>query len=51
VNDLFLIQQTDSISETLAMELRGRFKDEPLYLEVIEALFNLDDAKPEWDRR
>jgi hypothetical protein len=23
VNDLFLIQQTDSISETLAMELRG----------------------------
>ncbi|KAG2739639.1 hypothetical protein P692DRAFT_201668005, partial [Suillus brevipes Sb2] len=51
VNDLFLIQQTDSTSGMLVTELCNRFKEEPLFLEIIEALFSLDSDKPERERR
>jgi hypothetical protein len=51
VNDLFLIQQTDSTSGMLATELCSRFKEEPLFLEIIEALFSLDGDKPEREHR
>jgi hypothetical protein len=40
VNDLFLIQPTDETLKSVATELRKCFKEEPLFLEVIEALLN-----------
>lgn len=47
VNDLLLIQPTD----TAIVELQERFKQEPLFLEVIAALLDLDSSKPERERR
>jgi transposase InsO family protein len=35
----------------LVTELCNRFKEEPLFLEIIEALFSLDSDKPERERR
>jgi len=51
VNDLFLIQSTNPTSESVVMELHNRFKEEPLFLEVIKALYNLDSGKTEQERR
>lgn len=46
VNDLLLVQLTDS----MVSDLRERFAQEPLFLEVIEALQDLDGDKPERER-
>jgi len=47
VNDLLLTET----SSTEVKDLRSRFQHEPLLLEVVEALLNLDGEKPEKDRR
>jgi hypothetical protein len=51
VNDLFIVQTTNATSETLGAELRNRFKEEPIFLEVIEALCGLDSDRTERERR
>jgi hypothetical protein len=47
VNDLLHINITD-LSIT---ELKSQFTNEPLFLEVIDAICNLDGAKSEQDHR
>ncbi|KAG2048152.1 hypothetical protein BDR06DRAFT_1073349, partial [Suillus hirtellus] len=47
VNDLLQVDVTDM----LVTELRTRFANEPLFLEVIDAMHNLDSAKSEQDRK
>ncbi|KIJ10053.1 hypothetical protein PAXINDRAFT_86602, partial [Paxillus involutus ATCC 200175] len=45
-NDLFNIAVDLPLSK-----LHARFADEPLLLEIVEALHNLDNDKPDWIRR
>jgi hypothetical protein len=45
VNDLLHISDTD----TATIELKTCFANEPLFLEVIEAMYNLDNGKSEQD--
>lgn len=47
VNNLFLVQHTDSV----ILDLQERLKQEPLFLEVIEALLDLDSSKPDREKR
>ncbi|KAG2059594.1 hypothetical protein BDR06DRAFT_841459, partial [Suillus hirtellus] len=47
VNDLLHISDTD----TATIELKTCFMNEPLFLEVIEAMYNLDNGKSEQDHR
>ncbi|KAG2120445.1 uncharacterized protein F5147DRAFT_563542 [Suillus discolor] len=47
VNDLLHLDDTD----TTITELKSHFVNEPLFMEVIEAIHNLDSAKSEQDRR
>jgi len=47
INDLFLTEMSDPAIE----DMRTRFQHEPLFLEVVEALLDLDSGKPERDRR
>ncbi|KIJ57708.1 hypothetical protein HYDPIDRAFT_103956, partial [Hydnomerulius pinastri MD-312] len=46
VNDLFTVSVDSSITNLCA-----RFVDEPLFSEVLEAIFNLDRAKSDRERR
>jgi transposase InsO family protein len=51
VNDLFSIQTTESTLESLVPDLHNHFKEEPLFLDIIDALLNLNSNKPEQERR
>jgi len=46
VNDIFMLDKIEPVYQ----KLRERFTDEPLYLEVIDAILNIDTATPIRDR-
>jgi hypothetical protein len=51
VNDLFFVQTTNATSETLGAELCSCFKEEPIFPEVIEALYGLNSDRTEQECR